>query len=383
MSLAARGCCFPLLLAAVVAGWGCSSSGRQVRACPAPLLPALGLCALAGGAHAHDGDGPGLALTVTVCGALAGIAVRLLAPARGASGGRAAGGALRSCAAGAAFLLRRRAGRPHGRARRSPGTCGSTTPRRSSRSATGCSPTGTAPRGCRRRPTRRRSSSTSRPGTRSGSILPLAATGRLTRHRPDLAVDAVPRRAGRTARRGGRGAGAAAHAGPPGPRGGGGRRRRARRCCSGTSCGAGSRRSGPRRWPRRSRRSSRGHWRRSSGAGARALLRACVPGAVGAARSRLRAQRRRARVGGPGDRGARVCARRRPRAWARASRWCSPRRSWPASRSCRSLRLVPFVDGLSHAPRLRAGLARESAAADPLLAGRRHLARAGLPRPLR
>ena len=83
MSLAGAWVLYPLLLAAVGAGWGLLVEWAAGARLPAPLLPALGLCALAGALTLTSATVPDLALTVTVCGALGGVALRVLAPAPG------------------------------------------------------------------------------------------------------------------------------------------------------------------------------------------------------------------------------------------------------------------------------------------------------------
>jgi len=104
VSLAGAWVLYPLLLAAVGVGWGLIVEWAAGSRLPAPLLPALGLCALAGGLTLTSATVPDLGLTVTACGALGGVALRVLAPAPGgAESPRAAAPAL--IAAGAAFVL--------------------------------------------------------------------------------------------------------------------------------------------------------------------------------------------------------------------------------------------------------------------------------------
>jgi hypothetical protein len=104
VSLAGAWLVYPLLLVAVGAGWGLIVEWVAGARLPAPLLPALGLCALAGALTLTSATVPDLALTITVCGALGGVALRALAPVeRGAE--RARGDAPAFVAAGAAFAL--------------------------------------------------------------------------------------------------------------------------------------------------------------------------------------------------------------------------------------------------------------------------------------
>ncbi len=83
MSLAGAWVLYPLLLAAVGTGWGLIVEWAAGSRLPAPLLPALGLCVLAGALTVTSATVPDLALTVTVCGALGGVALRVLTPVPG------------------------------------------------------------------------------------------------------------------------------------------------------------------------------------------------------------------------------------------------------------------------------------------------------------
>lgn len=104
MALAAAWVAFPLLLLAVASGWGLLVEWAAGARLPAPLLPGLGLCALAAALTLTSATVPELALSATVCGALAGLALRALAPtARGAPREREWGAA--AAALGAFALL--------------------------------------------------------------------------------------------------------------------------------------------------------------------------------------------------------------------------------------------------------------------------------------
>lgn len=80
MALAAAWMLFPLLLLAVVTGWGLLVERAAASRLPVPLLPAVGLAALAAALTATSATAPGLALPVTVGGTLAGGALRRWAP---------------------------------------------------------------------------------------------------------------------------------------------------------------------------------------------------------------------------------------------------------------------------------------------------------------
>jgi hypothetical protein len=87
VALAAAWVAFPLLLLAIAGGWGLLVEWAAGARLPVPLLPGVGLCALAGALTLTSATVPELALSATVCGALAGIVLRGLAP-RAANGPR-------------------------------------------------------------------------------------------------------------------------------------------------------------------------------------------------------------------------------------------------------------------------------------------------------
>jgi len=94
VALAAAWVVFPLLLAAVASGWGLLVEWAAGARLPAPLLPGVGLCALAAALTLTSATIPDLALAATACGALAGLALRVLSPAApGGEGARSERGA--------------------------------------------------------------------------------------------------------------------------------------------------------------------------------------------------------------------------------------------------------------------------------------------------
>jgi hypothetical protein len=68
VSLAGAWFLYPLVLAAVGAGWGLIVEWAAGSRLPAPLLPALGLCVLAGALTLTSATVPDLGLTVTCAG---------------------------------------------------------------------------------------------------------------------------------------------------------------------------------------------------------------------------------------------------------------------------------------------------------------------------
>lgn len=80
MALAAAWVAFPLLLLALASGWGLLVEWAAGARLPLPLLPGAGLCALALALTLTSATVPELALSAAVCGALAGAALRWLAP---------------------------------------------------------------------------------------------------------------------------------------------------------------------------------------------------------------------------------------------------------------------------------------------------------------
>ena len=86
MTLAAAWVLFPLLLLAVTTGWGLLVSWAAGSRLPGPLLPAVGLGALAVALTLTSRTVPGLALPVTVAGALGGGVLHRRAHRPGGSG---------------------------------------------------------------------------------------------------------------------------------------------------------------------------------------------------------------------------------------------------------------------------------------------------------